>query len=96
MIINTFYIAVSLETSNGILYLQTVDKKVIKAAGEDNSWFVSCRGDTGDKLAWSHKTSAGNIVSVSPHPGDRVHSETGHGSGLDLVFRSIEQGDEGW
>lgn len=95
MCVYTLVHKVSLETSNGILYLQTVDKKVIKAGGEDNSWFVSCRGDTGDKLSWSHKTSAGNIVSVSPHPGDRVHSETGHGSGLDLVFRSIEQGDEG-
>ena len=78
-----------------MLYLQPGDKKVIKAAGEDNSWFVSCRGDTGDHISWSHLTSSGDMVSVSDHAGDRVHTELGHGGGRDLVFRSIQQGDEG-
>ena len=52
-----FHCSVSLEGSDTVLYLQPGDKKVIKAAGEDTSWFVSCRGDTGDKLLWSHLTS---------------------------------------
>ena len=78
-----------------MLYLQPGDRKVIQWAGEDNSWFVSCRGDSGDQLSWSHVSSSGESVVVSDHAGDRVHTEHGHTGGLDLVFRSIQQGDEG-
>ena len=77
---------------------------MIKAAGDDNSAFVSCRGEAGERLTWSHLTpgslEAGGVlaqaqlVSVSTQPGDRVHTETRPGA-LDLVFRSIQQGDEG-
>ena len=101
---------VSLESSRTTLYLQPGDKKVqtenshhsvntwtlqvIKAAGEDNSAFVSCRGEAGERLTWSHLTpgplEAGlaQLVSISTAPGDRVHTETRPGA-LDLVFRSV-------
>ena len=62
-----FHCSVSLEGSDTVLYLQPGDKKVIKAAGEDTSWFVSCRGDTGDKLLWSHLTSGMDTWDTSGH-----------------------------
>lgn len=37
----------------------------------------------------------GDLVNISAQPQDRVHSERSHMGGLDLVFRSIRQGDEG-
>ena len=73
---------------------------MIKAAGEDNSAFVSCWGEAGERLTWSHLTpgslevTGGQLEAVSTQPGDRVHTETRPGA-LDLVFRSIQQGDEG-
>lgn len=75
------------------LVLQPSDKKVIKQAGEDSSWFVSCRGQ--GSLMWQHRTTTGSLLPISSLPQDRVHSELGHGGGLDLVFRSVDQGDEG-
>ena len=39
--------------------------------------------------------TGGQVQLISNHAGDRVHTERGHGGGMDLVFRSIEQGDEG-
>ena len=71
--------------------------QVIKAAGEDNSAFVSCRGEAGERLTWSHLTpgpAEAQLVTISTQPGARVHTETRPGA-LDLVFRSIQQGDEG-
>ena len=73
---------------------------MIKAAGEDNSAFVSCWGEAGERLTWSHLTpgslevTGGQLEAVSTQPGDRVHTEIRPGA-LDLVFRSIQQGDEG-
>ena len=46
-----------------------------------------CRGQ--------HKISSDSLVNISAVPKDRVHSEQVHKEGLDLVFRSVEQGDEG-
>ena len=77
------------------LVLQPGDKKVIKQAGEDSSWFVSCRGAASRSLVWLHRTTAGSLLPISSLAQDRVHSEAGHGEGLDLVFRSVAQGDEG-
>ena len=79
------------------LLLQPSDKKVIKQAGEDSSWFVSCRGGGRDSsgIEWQHRSSSGSLLPISTLAQDRVHSETGHAGGLDLVFRSVELGDEG-
>ena len=69
---------------------------MIKAAGDDNSAFVSCRGEAGERLSWAHLTPGpeGDLVTISTVAGARVHTETRPGA-LDLVFRSIQQGDEG-
>ena len=70
---------------------------MIKAAGDDNSAFVSCRGEAGERLSWVHLTPGsveGDLVTISTVAGARVHTETRPGA-LDLVFRSIQQGDEG-
>ena len=77
------------------LLLQPADKKVIKQAGLDSSWFVSCRGQSSHSLEWLHRTAAGALLPISSQAQDRVHSEAGHGEGLDLVFRSVALGDEG-
>ena len=77
------------------LVLQPGDKKVIKQAGEDSSWFVSCRGAASSSLAWLHRTAGGSLRPISSLAQDRVHSEAGHAEGLDLVFRSVALGDEG-
>ena len=77
--------------------LQPSDKKVIKQAGEDSSWFVSCRSGEVESvgLEWQHRTTTGSLLPISSLAQDRVHSELGHDGGLDLVFRSVEQGDQG-
>lgn len=89
---------VSLESSRTSIYLQPGDKKVIKAAGDDNSAFVSCRGEAGERLSWAHLSPGSgpeaDLVTISTVAGARVHTETRPGA-LDLVFRSIQQGDEG-
>ena len=84
------------EVEGAGLVLQPGDKKVIKQAGEDSSWFVSCRGAASRSLVWLHRNTAGALLPISSLAQDRVHSEAGHGEGLlDLVFRSVAQGDEG-
>ena len=75
--------------------LLPADKIVIKLVGEDNSWYVSCQGGSTESLQWQRKTSSESLVNISTAPQDRVHSEQVHKEGLDLVFRSVEQGDEG-
>lgn len=71
---------------------------MIKAAGDDNSAFVSCRGEAGERLSWAHLSPGSvpeaDLVTISTVAGARVHTETRPGA-LDLVFRSIQQGDEG-
>ena len=81
----------------GRLVLQPGDKKVIKQAGEDSSWFVSCTAGEAEAgaLEWQHRTTTGNLLSISSLAQDRVHTEAGHHGGLDLVFRSVDQGDQG-
>ena len=83
------------EGSGASLSLLPGDKILIKLVGEDNSWFVSCRGERGESLRWQRLTSSGTLVNISTQPQDRVHSEQVIIEGLDLVFRSVEQGDEG-
>ena len=68
---------------------------MIKLVGEDNSWYVSCQGGSSESLQWQRKTNRESLVNISTQPQDRVHSERVHKEGLDLVFRSVEQGDEG-
>ena len=68
---------------------------MIKQAGEDSSWFVSCQGAAARSLEWLHRTTSGSLLPISSLAQDRVHSEAGHGEGLDLVFRSVAQGDAG-
>jgi len=77
------------------LSLLPSDRIVIKLVGEDNSWYVSCQGSSSESLQWQHRTSVDNLVNISAQPQDRIHSERVHKEGLDLVFRSVEQGDEG-
>jgi len=83
------------EGSEDSLSLLPADKILIKLVGEDNSWFVSCRSERPESLRWQRKTSSDTKVDISTQPQDRVHSERVHKEGLDLVFRSVEQGDEG-
>jgi len=83
------------EGSGDSLSLLPADKIVIKLVGEDNSWFVSCQGGSTESLQWQRKTSSEILINISTQPQDRVHSERVHKEGLDLVFRSVEQGDEG-
>ena len=77
------------------LSLLPSDKIVIKLVGEDNSWYVSCQGSLSETLQWQRRTSSDNLVNISSQPQDRVHSERVNNEGLDLVFRLVEQGDEG-
>ena len=91
----TLCISAYLEGSGESLSLLPADKIVIKLVGEDNSWYVSCRGGSPESLQWQRKTSSESLVNISTAPQDRVHSEQVHKEGLDLVFRSVEQGDEG-
>ena len=78
------------------LSLQPSDKIVIKRVGEDNSWFVSCGGSSSESLIWQHKSSNDKLKEISAAPHEKVHSEPAvSGKGLDLVFRSVEQGYEG-
>ena len=83
------------EGSGDSLSLLPADKIVIKLVDEDNSWYVSCQGGSTESLQWQRKTSSESLVNISTAPQDRVHSEQVHKEGLDLVFRSVEQGDEG-
>ena len=78
------------------LSLQPSDKIVIKRVGEDNSWFVSCGGSSSKSLTWQHKSSKDKLKEISAAQHEKVHSEPAvSGKGLDLVFRSVEQGHEG-
>ena len=88
-------ISADFEGSEDSLSLLPADKILIKLVGEDNSWFVSCRSERPESLRWQRKTSSDTKVDISTQPQDRVHSERVHKEGLDLVFRSVEQGDEG-
>jgi hypothetical protein len=83
------------EESRDSLSLLPVDNIVIKLIGENNLWYVSCQGGSTESLQWQRKTSSESLVNISTAPQDRVHSEQVHNKGLDLVFRSVEQGDEG-
>ena len=69
---------------------------MIKLVGENNSWYVSCQGRRTELFQWQCKTSSESLVNISTAPQDRVHSEQVHKEGLDLVFRSVEQGDVGY
>ena len=68
---------------------------MIKLVGEDNSWYVSCQGASTESLQWQRKTSSESLVNISTARQDWVQSEQVYKEGLDLVFRSVEQGDEG-
>jgi len=83
------------EKSGDSLSLLPADKILIKLVGEDNSWYISCQSENPESLRWQRKTSSDRVVNISTQPQDRVHSERVHKEGLDLVFRSVEQGDEG-
>jgi len=85
------------EGSEQGLTLLPSDRLVIQKVGEHNSWYISCRG--AQNLRWMRGRGGlgslgGPRVNISAAPQDRVHSETST-EGLDLVFRSIRQGDEG-
>ncbi|XP_023324649.1 neural cell adhesion molecule 1 [Eurytemora carolleeae] len=73
------------------LVLQPEDRLVIQQSGE-TSFFVSCRGMNGLERDVLWRTEKGRISAAT---GDRVHLEPSVGGGIDLVFRSIEQDDQG-
>jgi len=97
------------EGSEQELTLLPSDRLVIQKLGEHNSWYISCRGaqnlrwtkgrgngptDQTDQNSQLYPKTSFPRVNISAAPQDRVHSETS-AEGLDLVFRSIRQGDEG-
>jgi len=74
------------------LFLQPDDKLVIRQAGEHTSFFISCRGVSGLEMDVVWRRERGRISAAT---GDRVHLEPSLNGGMDLVFRWIEQDDQG-
>jgi len=74
------------------LDLQPRDRQIIRQAGENSSFFIACRGMAGFERDVTWRRGDKRISALT---GDRVHIEPSVGGGIDLVFRSIDQKDQG-